>query len=64
MRAEEFRTKADNCEDPQTRDFLRKVAQNYADLARQAQRMLNAEQQREHRGLDARRDSQRQRRMN
>jgi hypothetical protein len=34
MRAEEFRTKADNCEYPETREVLRKVAQNYDELAR------------------------------
>ncbi|WP_377829705.1 hypothetical protein ACFKHW_09355 [Bradyrhizobium lupini] len=36
MRAEEFRTKADNCEYRETRDVLRKVAQNYDELARRA----------------------------
>jgi hypothetical protein len=29
MRAEEFRTKADNCQFPDTREALRQVANNY-----------------------------------
>jgi thymidylate kinase len=53
MRAEEFRTKADNCEYQQTRDSLRKVAENYQTLARQAQRILNADQANERRRLEA-----------
>jgi hypothetical protein len=36
-RAEEFRTKADNCEYPEARDALRSVAKNYEDLARSAE---------------------------
>jgi hypothetical protein len=43
MRAEEFRTKADNCENPATRDVLRKVAVNYDELARRAQRIRTVE---------------------
>ena len=39
MRAEEFRTKADNAEHRQTRDALRKVANNYDELARRAERI-------------------------
>ncbi|MBB4363470.1 hypothetical protein GGD65_004507 [Bradyrhizobium sp. CIR18] len=36
MRAEEFRTKADNCEYPETRNSLRNVAKTYEELARRA----------------------------
>ncbi|MCK1510909.1 hypothetical protein [Bradyrhizobium sp. 18] len=43
MRAEEFRTKADNCEYPETRDVLRKVAENYDELARRAARICTVE---------------------
>ncbi|WP_245313348.1 hypothetical protein [Bradyrhizobium sp.] len=43
MRAEEFRTKADNCEYPETRDVLRKVAENYDELARRAARIITVE---------------------
>jgi thymidylate kinase len=39
MRAEEFRTKADNCEYAETREVLRKVAENYDELARRAARI-------------------------
>jgi thymidylate kinase len=39
MRAEEFRTKADACEYAETRDTLRKIAENYLDLARRAKRV-------------------------
>jgi hypothetical protein len=35
-RAEEFRTKADNCEHEQVRHALRQVAKNYDDIARRA----------------------------
>jgi hypothetical protein len=34
MRAEEFLAKADNAEHRQTKDALRRVAENYDDLAR------------------------------
>lgn len=37
MRAEEFRTKAGNCEFTETREILRKVAENYDELARRAE---------------------------
>lgn len=50
MRAEEFRTKADNCEYPETRDVLRKVAQNYDELARRAARICTLESLDELRG--------------
>jgi len=40
MRAEEFRTKADCCEFPQTRDTLRQVANNYEQLARNAEQIV------------------------
>ncbi|OSJ20028.1 hypothetical protein BST63_00275 [Bradyrhizobium canariense] len=40
MRAEEFRTKADNCEFPQTRETLRQVAENYEQLARSAEQVV------------------------
>ncbi|MCK1427451.1 hypothetical protein [Bradyrhizobium sp. 87] len=49
MRAEEFRTKADNCEFPDTAAALRQVAKNYEDIARQAQQLLVAEQTRKRR---------------
>lgn len=39
MRAEEFRTKADNCEFSETREALQKVAKNYDDLARRAEQI-------------------------
>lgn len=38
MRAEEFRTKADNCEFPETRESLRKVAKTYEVLASRAEK--------------------------
>ncbi|MCK1396853.1 hypothetical protein IVB45_26040 [Bradyrhizobium sp. 4] len=50
MRAEEFRTKADNCEYPETRDVLRKVAENYDELARRAARISTLESLDELRG--------------
>jgi hypothetical protein len=40
MRAEEFRTKADCCQFPQTKDTLRQVANNYEELARRAERIV------------------------
>jgi hypothetical protein len=55
MRAEEFHTKADNCQYPQTKDALRQVAKNYEDLARQAQHILYAEESSEHRPSGAHR---------
>ncbi|UPK25205.1 hypothetical protein [Bradyrhizobium sp. 195] len=36
MRAEEFRTKADNCEHHQAKESLREVAKTYDELARRA----------------------------
>lgn len=39
MRAEEFRTKADNCEFPETRESLRKVAKTYEVLASRAEKI-------------------------
>ena len=44
MRAEEFYTKADNCQYPQTKAALRQAAENYEQLARRAQQILDAEQ--------------------
>ncbi|MGY3234432.1 hypothetical protein ACVWZ4_005045 [Bradyrhizobium sp. USDA 4472] len=38
-RAEEFRTKADNCEHEEVRQSLRKVAKNYDQLAQRAARI-------------------------
>jgi hypothetical protein len=52
MRAEEFRTKADNCEYPETRDVLRQVAKNYDELARRAARICTLESLDELRGGD------------
>ncbi|WP_018321952.1 hypothetical protein [Bradyrhizobium sp. WSM2793] len=43
MRAEEFRTKADNCEFPEASESLRKVAARYDDLARRAERIRTVE---------------------
>lgn len=40
MRAEEFRTKADCCEFPQTRNTLRQVANNYEQLARSVEQIV------------------------
>jgi DICT domain-containing protein len=40
MRAEEFRTKADNSEFPQTRETLRQVANNYEELAQRAEQVV------------------------
>jgi thymidylate kinase len=39
MRAEEFRAKADNAEHRQVKDSLRKVAQNYDELAKRARQI-------------------------
>ncbi|MCK1366394.1 hypothetical protein IVB47_18505 [Bradyrhizobium sp. 62] len=54
MRAEEFHTKADNCKYPESSNSLRQAAQNYEELARRAQQILDAEQQSERRGFDGR----------
>jgi hypothetical protein len=58
MRAEEFHTKADNCQFPDTKAALRQVAKNYEDLARQARQILDAEQSIQRRRLEARGESQ------
>jgi len=39
MRAEEFRTKADNCEHSEAKESLRKVAKSYDELARRAEKI-------------------------
>jgi hypothetical protein len=39
MRAEEFRTKADNCEYGQTKEALRTVAKRYDEIARCAEKL-------------------------
>lgn len=57
-RAEEFHTKADNRQYPQTKDALRQAAENYEELARQAQQILDAEQPSERRRLEAGRVAQ------
>lgn len=44
LRAEEFRTKADNCEHSETRRSLRKVAESYEQLARCAEQIRTAEE--------------------
>ncbi|WOH60272.1 hypothetical protein [Bradyrhizobium sp. BWC-3-1] len=54
MRAEEFRTKPDNCQFPETRDTLRKVAENYEELARRAEQVVTLAELDE-RNLQARR---------
>ncbi|MGL9620931.1 hypothetical protein QRQ56_23230 [Bradyrhizobium sp. U531] len=54
MRAEEFRTKAGDCRIPEVRETLRKVAANYDELARRAQRIRTLE------AIDARRTEQAQ----
>jgi hypothetical protein len=41
-RAEEFRAKANNCADSETREALRSVAKNYDDLARSAEEIQRA----------------------
>jgi hypothetical protein len=38
-RAEQFRTKSENCESDQTREFLGKVAATFEDLARLAEQI-------------------------
>lgn len=43
-RAEEFRAKADNCEYPEARDTLRRVAKTYEELARSAEQIRAARQ--------------------
>jgi hypothetical protein len=43
MRAEEFRAKADNCENGQTKESLRRVAQEYEELARRAEQIRTVE---------------------
>jgi hypothetical protein len=43
MRAEEFRTKADDAVHAQTRETLRKVAREYDDLARRSERIRTLE---------------------
>lgn len=58
MRAEEFHTKADNCQYPGTRDSLRQVAKNFEALARQAQMILDLTTQSDERCLEARRVAQ------
>ena len=57
MRAEEFRSKADNCRFPGTRDTLRKVAENYDELARRAEQVVSVAEL-EERNLQARRTAQ------
>ena len=42
MRAEEFRTKAENCEYAQTREALRNVAKRFEELARCAEKFETA----------------------
>jgi len=39
MRAEEFRTKADNCEHQHPKESLRKVAKTYDELVRRAEKI-------------------------
>lgn len=39
MRAEEFRTKADRCQDSESRESLRKAAKAYDQLARSAEQI-------------------------
>jgi hypothetical protein len=43
MRAEEFRTKADNAEHLLVRATLRNIAQTYDDLARRAEQIRTAQ---------------------
>lgn len=43
MRAEEFRAKADNCEHPEPKESLRKVAETYETLARKAEQIRTAQ---------------------
>lgn len=39
MRAEEFRTKAENSQYPQVRETLRNIAKTYDDIARRAEQI-------------------------
>ena len=43
-RAEEFRTKADNCENREAFDALSKIAQSYDELARSAEKIRTAKE--------------------
>ena len=43
MRAEEFRTKADSAQHSQTRESLRKAAEEYDELARRAEKIRTVE---------------------
>jgi hypothetical protein len=56
-RAEEFHTKADNCEHVQARATLRQVAKNYEAIARRAQQILT-ETERDQQELDRNNDGQ------
>ncbi|WP_369725156.1 hypothetical protein AB8Z38_11580 [Bradyrhizobium sp. LLZ17] len=40
LRAEEFRSKADACQFPQTRETLRDIANNYNELAQRAEQVV------------------------
>jgi hypothetical protein len=52
--AEEFRTAVNSFSHPQNRDSLRQVVENLEELARRAQQIIDAEQARERRRLEAR----------
>lgn len=57
MRAEEFHAKAENCQFPETKDTLRKVAENYEELVRRAEQVVTLAELDE-RNLEARRVAQ------
>jgi hypothetical protein len=53
IRAEEFHSKADNCEHVQARATLRQVAKNYEEIARRAQQILTATERDQRRRMQA-----------
>jgi len=59
MRAEEFRTKADNCKLPQTRDSLLRVTENYDAIARSAEQLRNVDERPGRSDAGSRREAQR-----
>jgi hypothetical protein len=58
IRAEEFHTKADNCEYVQARATLRQVAKNYEAIAQRAQQILAATERDQRRPMQAPRPAQ------
>jgi hypothetical protein len=58
IRAEEFHTKADNCEHVQARATLRQVAKNYEAIAQRAQQILAATERDQRRPMQVPRPAQ------